>query len=112
MHMCGANSSLKLLDQLDSALAPARDVVADVQHARRARCRGKQCVKRGDAPCIGGRNAEPSADVLEPRFADPANVRLERLQRGKEQVPLLARLPASMRDVRIAEVAAFAPIPR
>src|SRR5262249_51380073 len=50
-------------------------------------------------------------DVLEPRLADPSDARLQRFQRGEEQMPAFARLASGMGDVRVVQVTALATVP-
>ena len=46
----------------------------------------EQRVERGDAPRVGRRHVEPLAHVAEAAFADPADARLQRLERRQQQV--------------------------
>jgi hypothetical protein len=102
VRMRRPHSTFKFANELHRALAAARDVVADVKHAPRARCRREQRVKCRDAPRVRRRNVETHADVIQPGLADPANARLQRLQRGQQQVTLFARFASANRYVRVA----------
>ena len=81
-------------------------------HARRARRRRQQRVERRNAPRVRRRNVQTRAHVVEARLADPADARLQRLQRRQEQVPLLARLAPAGRGMRVASISARSAVPR
>src|SRR5205085_10591707 len=82
-------------DQRLRALQPAREVVADVDDARRARLEREHVVEARDAVRLRRRHAQATADVRERAFADPADAPLHRAQRRQEQVALVARLVAA-----------------
>ena len=84
------------------ALAPAGDVVADVQHPPRARHGGEQRVEGGHAVGVRRRHRQPLADVVQRALADPADARLHRLQRGQQQMAPGARLVAAGGGMRVA----------
>jgi hypothetical protein len=107
-----ANRPLELLGQFGRALAPAGDVVAHMKHARGARRGREQRVERRDAPGVRGRNAESRAHVLEASLADPPDALLERAKRGKQQMPLLAHLAATVRYVGVVCIASLPALPR
>ena len=99
-----ADGGLELTAQRLGALAAAGDVVADVQHAPGTRHGGEQRVEGGDAVGVGRRHHEPLADVVERAFADPADARLDRLQRRQQQVTLRPGLVPSLGRIGVARV--------
>src|SRR4051812_5577928 len=98
------DGTLELRDELVRAFALTGDVVTDVQHARRARRGREQRVEGRHTPGIGRRNVESSADVVETRLTDPTDTRLQRLQRGQQQVALLSLFSSADRNVRVPHI--------
>ena len=93
----------ELRDQLLGAGAAARDVVAHVHHARRPLVDREQRVERGHAVDVGGRHGQAARDVVQPAGADPARALVQRVQRGQQQVTLLARLVPAVRGVPVVD---------
>ena len=91
----GAEALLELRDQLLGAVAAAGDVVAHVDHARRARLDARAA--RRTSPRRRRRRAarQALADVIEAARADPADALLHRAQRRQQQVPPRARRVAA-----------------
>ena len=79
---------LQLLTQFGGAFAAAGDVITHVQHPAGPRHGGEQRVEGRDAVGVGRRNRQPFADVVERAFADPPDAGLDRLEGGKQEVPL------------------------
>ena len=82
-----------------------------MQHAAGTGGRRQQPIERRDAPGIRWRHTEPRADVAKSPFADPADARLQGLERGQEPMSLLADRASTVRDVRIAQAPALATVP-
>ena len=66
---------------------PAGDVVADVRDERRPRVRGEQGIERRHAIRLGRGHGQPLADVVECRRADPADPRLDGVERRQQLGP-------------------------
>ena len=66
---------------------------------RRPRLEREERVEAGHAIGLGGRHAQAAADLVEGRLADPADARLDRVERRQEEVPTIARRVPSPRAV-------------
>ena len=78
----GPDLPLQRLAQLQAATNAAGDVVTDVRHDWRLRFQREERVEAGHTPGFGGWYAQPLTDVVQPAWADVADARLHRLQRG------------------------------
>ena len=73
----------------------AGDVVADVDDAGRSWLEREQGVEAGHAVRLGGRHAQAAADLVEGRLADPADARLDGVERRQQEVaPVARRVPS------------------
>ena len=107
----GAEALLERGDQIVGAEALARDVLADVQDARRRGLRRQHHVERRDAIDLGGRNHQALRDVRERRRADVPDAILHGPQHGQQQVPILAGLVAAFGDAGVGERVALTAVP-
>jgi hypothetical protein len=98
-------------DQIVGAEALARDVLADVQHARRRGLGREHHVERRDAVDLGGRNHQALRDVRQRRRADVPDAILHGPQHGQQQVPILAGLVAAFGDAGVGKRVALAAVP-
>ena len=80
---------------------PAGDVVADMGDDRWPRGGGEQGIERGDAVCLGRRDRQALADVVERRRADPADPRLDRVECRQELGPTRPDRVAAARGVPV-----------
>jgi hypothetical protein len=72
-----------------------RDVVADVDDARWPGLEREKGVEAGDAVGLGGRHAQAAADLVEGWLADPADARLDGVERRQQEVaPVARRMPS------------------
>ena len=80
---------------------PARDVVTDVGHDRRPRVRREERIERRDAVGLRRGDGESLADVVECRGADPADPRLDGVERRDQQGAAGPRCVAAARRVPV-----------
>src|SRR6185436_2234846 len=106
-----AESPLQLGTQLAGALALARDVVTHMQHPPGPRNRRQQRVERDHAIGVRRGHGESPADVVERPLADPANPGLNRLERGKQQVPPRPRRVSATRSKSVSLLVPLAAVP-
>ena len=94
-----AEPRLEVAAERFRAVHAAGDVVAHVHDRRRSRRHREHGVERRDAVGLGRRHRQPLADVIQRAFADPADARVHRVQRGQQHVAGAARrrLPAQRR---------------
>ena len=86
---------LQLFAYAIGAAGQAGDVVAHMDDARRPRLEREQGVEAGHTVGLGGRHAQSAADLVERRLADPADPRLDGVERRQQEVaPIARRMPA------------------
>ncbi len=86
---------LQLRADFPRAAGEAGDVVADVDDSRRPGLEGKQRIEAGHPVGLGGWHAQPTADLVERRLADPADARLDGMERRQEEVTsVTCRMPS------------------
>src|SRR5215472_3088456 len=79
--------ALQIRAQLFRAVNPAREVIADVHDRARGRGRPVEGVEGCDPVCLGWRDREPGADIVQRTGADPADPVLHRVQDRQKEVP-------------------------
>src|SRR6266567_725455 len=95
----GTEARLEVSAQLVSSSAFACDVVAYGNRQRGLCLQSEAVVEAGDSICVGRRHIQAPARILEATPADPADLVLETVQGGKEQVPLGTGCAAAAREV-------------
>src|SRR5216683_3876102 len=92
----------ELANQVVGTVGFADDVVADGDCEWRLFVEREAVVKGRDAIGLGRRNVQPAARVLETPAADPADLVLERVQHGQQQVAPRTRRVAPAREVIVS----------
>jgi hypothetical protein len=75
------------------------DVVADLDVLLAGPVQREPRVEADDAVCLGRRDRQPAARVLESAAAHPTSPILDRVQHGQQEVPLRPRHTSAVRDV-------------
>ncbi len=97
----GAETLFERRDQLVRAVTATGQVVADVHDPRRPPLEREQRVERRDAVRVGRRHGETLADVVERAGAEPADMLVNRLQDGEQEVAPGSRAVATVRNLAL-----------
>ena len=97
----GPSVRFQILADAAGAAGEAGDVVAHVDDARWPWLEREQGVEAGHAVGLGGRHAQSAADLVERRLADPADPRLDGVERRQQEVAPIARRVAAPGAVAI-----------
>jgi hypothetical protein len=82
-----ADLGFELVDDLGSAPGAAAYVVADVSDTRRPLLGVEQRIEAGDSEGVRRRDQQPAAHVVHRPLRNPADLALNGVKRGQQQVP-------------------------